>query len=539
MTPAVTKRTSRTFNGEPTPVAEKADNLDNRWIVKERSIDESRPLRVVIIGAGISGIMACIRFVQRIPNLELCIYDKNADVGGTWFENRYPGCACDIPAHTYQATFEPNKEWSQFYASAPEIHRYWKRVALKYGCLKYMKLKQKVSEAIWDDGLSKWCLKVQDGQRVAVIGNGSSGIQIVPAVLPDVTHIDHYVRSRTWISPSFARDQIDRRGKKLDNISFTPEELESFKKDHQVYQKFRKEVELQLQSIHGATLTGSEMQVEGQQVFAENMKARLANKPELFDELLPSFPPACRRLTPGPGYLEALTDPKVDLIKSEIVKVDETGIVTADGQHRPVDMLVCATGFDTSSTPRFPIIGSGGVSLAEKWKDTPENYLSVTTDGFPNFFICLGPNSGLGEGNLLLLIEKSIDYFTECMQKMQRDNIRSMTVRRDAVRRFTKYCDQYFSLTVFSSKCRSWYKGGTEEGRIVALWPGSSLHAMKAFANPRWEDFEYEYVDDNPTGWLGDGWTENEKYNRINVDYLDDDQIDFPRRRRTLHSLSR
>lgn len=270
------------------------------------------------------------------------------------------------------------------------------------------------------------------------------------------------------------------------------------------------------------------MQVDGQQDFAENMKARLANKPELFDELLPSFPPACRRLTPGPGYLEALTDPKVDMIKSEIVKVDETGVVTADGQHRPVDMLVCATGFDTSHTPRFPIIGSGGVPLSEKWKDTPENYLSVTTDGFPNFFICLGPNSGLGEGNLLLLIEKSIDYFTECVQKMQRDNIRSMTVRRDAVRRFTKYCDQYFSLTVFSSKCRSWYKGGTEEGRIVALWPGSSLHAMKAFANPRWEDFEYEYVDDNPTGWLGDGWTENEKYNRISVDYLDDDQIDFP-----------
>lgn len=270
------------------------------------------------------------------------------------------------------------------------------------------------------------------------------------------------------------------------------------------------------------------MQIDGQQAFAENMKARLANKPELFDELVPSFPPACRRLTPGPGYLEALTDPKVNLIKSDIVKVDETGIVTADGQHRPVDMLVCATGFDTSSTPRFPIIGSGGMPLSEKWKDTPENYMSVTTDGFPNFFICLGPNSGLGEGNLLLLIEKSIDYFTECIQKMQRDNIRAMTVRRDAVRRFTKYCDQYFSLTVFSSKCRSWYKGGTEDGRIVALWPGSSLHARKAFANPRWEDFEYEYVDDNPAGWLGDGWTENEKYNRINVDYLDDDQIDFP-----------
>jgi hypothetical protein len=106
MTPAVTKRTSRTFTGDPTPVVEKADDLDDRWIVKERSIDESRPLRVVIIGAGISGIMACVRFVQRIPNLELCIYDKNADVGGTWFENRYPGCACGMIYFPHGSCFE-------------------------------------------------------------------------------------------------------------------------------------------------------------------------------------------------------------------------------------------------------------------------------------------------------------------------------------------------------------------------------------------------------------------------------------------------
>ncbi|KAJ5531135.1 hypothetical protein N7527_004528 [Penicillium freii] len=582
-------RLSSSFHRGPTPVVAKPEERQplngtartTRCFVEDRSVDESRPLRVVIIGAGISGILSCIRFTQRIPNIDLCIYEKNADIGGTWFENRYPGCACDIPSHTYQATFEPNKEWSTFYAKSPEIHQYWKGVAEKYGCMKYIKLKQQISEASWDDKQSKWNVQIQDiessstytdqcdiliqatgalndwkwpkipglhdfkgnlmhsaswdescdytGQRVAVIGNGSSGIQIVPAMLPNVSHIDHYMRSATWLSPSFAREHVEKRGKGLENFAFTPEDIKRFKQDHQSYQKFRKEVELELQSVHGATITGHPMQLGAQEAFLQNMKRRLANKPELIGELIPTFPPACRRLTPGPGYLEALTDDKVDIITSSIVKVDETGIVTADGQHRPVDMIVCATGFDTSYTPRFTIKGRGGITLAERWKETPETYLSIATDGFPNYFICLGPNAGLGEGNLLVLIERELDYFTECARKIQRDNIRAMSVKREAVKCFTEYCDQYFSRTVFSSKCRSWYKGGTEDGRITALWPGSSLHSIKAFANPRWEDFDYEYVRDNATGWLGDGWTENEKNNLINVDYLDDDQVDFPR----------
>lgn len=232
------------------------------------------------------------------------------------------------------------------------------------------------------------------------------------------------------------------------------------------------EVELELQSIHGATLTGHPMQVGAHEAFVTNMKRRLTNKPELADDLIPAFPPACRRLTPGPGYLEALTDEKVDIIKSDIVKVDATGILTADGQHREVDAIVCATGFDTTHTPRFPIKGRGGLTLAERWNKTPETYISVATDGFPNYFISLGPNAGLGEGNLLILIEREIDYFTECVKKMQRDSIRTLAVKADAVRRFTQYCDEYFAGTVFSSKCRSWYKGGTEDGRIIALWPG-------------------------------------------------------------------
>ncbi|CAI7612505.1 unnamed protein product [Penicillium manginii] len=466
--------------------------------------------------------------------------------------------------------------------------------------MKYIKLKQQVNSATWDEISSKWKLEIQDldsgssytdegniviqgtgslnnwkwpeipgldefkgkllhsaswdegydysNQRVAVIGNGSSGIQIVPGILPKVTHIDHYMRSRTWVSPTFAREYIEKHGNGNDNcefgtllnrwmkikankwlkVTFSPEDIEEFKNNHEAYQKFRKGVELELQSIHGATLNGHPMQLGAHEAFVENMKRRLANKPELIDDLIPAFPPACRRLTPGPGYLEALTDEKVDIIKSDIAKIDEKGIITADGQHRAVDAIVCATGFDTTCTPRFTIRGRDGVLLSERWKETPETYIAVATDGFPNYFISLGPNAALGEGNLLLLIEKEVDYFTMCVEKMQRDNIRAMAPRKEAVRQFRRYCDEYFKDTVFGGKCRSWYKGGTEEGRIVALWPGSSLHAMKVFAQPRWEDYEYEYVNDNPFGWIGDGWTENEKNDKIHVNYLDDDQVDFP-----------
>ncbi|KKK14524.1 hypothetical protein P175DRAFT_0534625 [Aspergillus ochraceoroseus IBT 24754] len=550
------------------------------WAVEERSIDSSRPIRVVVIGSGISGIISSIRLRQRVSKLEICVYEKNADIGGTWLENRYPGCACDIPAHTYQATFEPNKEWSTFYAAAPEIHRYWKRVVDKYGCMKYVKLKHQVIGAVWDNAKSKWQLEVKNldsgevlqdqcdvlvsasgalnqwkwpeisglhnfegkllhsaswdecydysAKRVAVIGNGSSGIQIVPGMLPKVTHLDHYIRGRTWLSPTFAREHIDKRGSELENFSFTAEEIEIFKKDHSAYQRFRKDIERELQSVHGSTLIGTPEQLGTTNIFAQHMKRRLSRKPELYDDLLPSFPPICRRLTPGPGYLEALTDDKVAVITSEIAKVVEDGIVTVDGKHHPTDVLVCATGFDTSFNPRFPIIGQDGISLAKRWEDTPETYLSLAIDGFPNYFVCLGPNAALGEGNLLLLIEKEIDYITFCVEKMQRDNIRSMEVKREAVERFTQHCDQYFSRTVFSLKCRSWYKGGTEAGRVTALWPGSSLHSMKVLSYPRWEDYSYEYVNDNPNGWLGDGWTEDERNKIIHVDYLDDEQVDFP-----------
>ena len=222
------------------------------------------------------------------------------------------------------------------------------------------------------------------------------------------------------------------------------------------------------------TLRGSEEQAGALADFTAKMKARLKQKPKVIDQLMPSFPPVCRRLTPGPGYLEALVEPNVDVITTPIREIVEDGIITEDGTHRQVDGIACATGFDTSFTPRYPIYGVNGVILSERWKEVPETYISVATDGFPNYFMYLGPNSGLGTGNLLVLIEKMADYFTECVSKIQRDNIAAMSPKPESVRGFVEHCDQYFERTVFTLNCRSWYKNGTVDGRVSALWPGKS-----------------------------------------------------------------
>ena len=308
-------------------------------------------------------------------------------------------------------------------------------------------------------------------------------------------------------------------------------------------------------------MRGSKEQAGAVEAFTQHMRTKLAKKPSVMDQMLPSFPPACRRLTPGPGYLEALSADNVDVISDPIDRIVTDGVVTSDGRHRPVDAIACATGFDATFTGRFPIIGENGVLLSEKWKHTPTTYLSLATDGFPNYFIYLGPASGLGTGNLLVLLEKMAEYFIDCVAKMQRDNIRAMKVKKSAVKRFVAHSDRYFQQTVFSMRCRSWYKGGSEDGRVNALWPGkaspspgqdqtypiqvpsrrkrcsslncscltgSSLHALQALQRPRWEDYSYEYVHENPMGWLGDGWTANERNHCINVDYLDYENIDFP-----------
>lgn len=354
--------------------------------------------------------------------------------------------------------------------------------------------------ADWDDRFDP------ERKSVAVIGAGSSGIQIVPKLQPKVKRLDHYVRGRTWIASPMADQELKKRGAET-NYEYTPEEIKAWEEDPESYLRYRKEVETSVQTGFQATLKDSTEHQQARAYFENLMAQRLAKKPSVLSHILPDFPPFCKRLTPGPGYLEALAEPNVEVIPDRIETITKTGVLTTDKKHREVDAIVCATGFNTHFTNRFPVYGMGGALLFGEHQKRPRlsTYLSTMVDGFPNFFLFLGPNAGVGHGNLLMIVERLADYCVKAVRKMQTQNILTIQPRTSVVDSFTAYCEEHFKETVFSAECSSWYK---TDGRISALWPGSSLHAIKSLEEPRWEDFEYTYVNNNTMGWLGDGSTE-------------------------------
>jgi hypothetical protein len=337
---------------------------------------------------------------------------------------------------------------------------------------------------------------------------------------PKVKHMDHYVRGRTWIAASFGSDIVRERNDGQDgNFKYSIEEIELWKKKPAEYVKYRKSLEVGMQSGFAVTHRGTKEHAGAWQVFNKDMRGRLAKKPEIADHLIPEFPPLCKRLTPGPGYLEALVSDNVEVIPAGIEKIDETGIVTTDGKHRAVEAIVCATGFDTSFQGRFPIIGRNGVNLQERYRARPETYLGLCTDGFPNFFQSLGPNHGLGHGNLIIIIESIALYVGQILQRLGRGNVKTIEPKRKPVENFTNFCDAYFKRTVFSAECGSWYKSAPpnatpeerKRGRVTALWPGSSTHAIRALQKVRFDDFDMTTADNNDFGWFGDGWSTAER----------------------------
>jgi hypothetical protein len=332
--------------------------------------------------------------------------------------------------------------------------------------------------------------------------------------------MDHYVRGRTWIAATFGNELVRERNDGRDgNFNYTPEEIAAWEKDPESYLKYRKALEIGMQGCFALTHRGTKEHEGAWSAFNQDMRNRLEKKPEIAQHLIPEFPPLCKRLTPGPGYLEALVADNVSVIATNIERIDETGITTTDGKHRPVEAIVCATGFDTSFQGRFPIYGRGGVNLQDRYRARPETYLGVCVDQFPNFFQSLGPNTGLGNGNLLILIEAITLYVGQILVRLGRGNVRSIEPKRQAVQNFTNYCDAYFKRTVFSAECGSWYKSSPpnataeerKRGRVTALWPGSSIHAVRALETVRFDDFDMTNCDQNDFGWFGDGWTVAER----------------------------
>ncbi|KID72740.1 uncharacterized protein G6M90_00g093000 [Metarhizium brunneum] len=510
----------------------------------DRFIDEPRPLQVAVIGGGLAGILAGILLPAKVPGIELTIIEKNNDFGGTWLENIYPGVRCDIPSHVYQSTFAPKKDWSDKFAPGHEIRDYWQSVARKYNVYKYAKFGHRVDAARWDADAGKWSLRVTEtksgsastveydfviaavgrfndwklpeypgmseykgtlrhasnwdatfdpaGKTVAVIGNGASGIQVVANLQKKVARLDHYARSKTWIATSWAGDE-----RTLDAQPISQDEQGGFQ-DDEAYLDFRKALEDKYWRRFDSFFRGTAENAELKANFTSVMKRRLAGKPELADQLVPDFSPNCRRLTPGPGYLEAIVQENVDYIQTKIRRFTASGIETEDGKHRAVDAVICATGSRSDLVPALSITAHGK-TLAELWRQDgvygfPYTYLGVATPGFPNLLFLHGPHGTGPSGTVPHSVETQLAYFAKILRKVSREGIKAVGASGAAADDFVQYCDAFFADTVLSDNCSSWYNGGRAGSRIHGVWPGSAAHLSLVRREPRWEDFEYEYL---------------------------------------------
>ncbi|KAL6230334.1 hypothetical protein BDW75DRAFT_248777 [Aspergillus navahoensis] len=513
-------------------------------------IHHERHIRIICIGAGASGLLFAYKLQRSFSNFSLVIYEKNTEIAGTWFENRYPGCACDVPSHNYTWSFEPKADWSASYANSKEIFDYFDSFARKHGLRHYCRMRHQVIGAAWNTQHGGYDVRVRDlqlgqewndscdilinaggilnswrwpaipgldkykgtlvhtanwddsivlrGKHVGLIGNGSSGIQVLPAILPEVKKITTFIREPTWVSPV----------KGLEQHIFSEEEKQAFRSDIERLTEYRRGIERGMNGQFAIFLRNTEGQRSTREYMTEQMKEKL-NNIDLEKVLIPNWSVGCRRITPGVGYLESLGDEKVKVVYGNITEATENGCICDDGNEYPVDVLICATGFDTSFRPRFPILGPSGNNLQDDWKDEPKSYFGIAAAGIPNYLTFLGPNSPVGNGPVLVAIEAQADYMMKLIDRYQTTNIRSFAPTAEAVNEFIEFKDHFMRRTVWADGCRSWYKATDPNGPVTGLWPGSTLHYIEAMNELRLDDWEVNY-NGNRFAWLGNGYSQTE-----------------------------
>lgn len=401
--------------------------------VSEQPLHAKRQLRIICVGAGAAGLQIAYKAERALTNIDLQIYEKNSDVGGTWLENRYPGCTCDIPSHSYQFTWARNPNWSQFYSSSEEIWQYFKDVATKYDLEKYVQLNTVVQVATWDEATGHWKVVVlrQDGKEVhdwcdilisgsgvlnswqypkipgldlfkgklmhsakwdnsydlagktvALIGGGSSAVQIIPNIQPAVGKLLAFLRSPVWITTGFGAKHAGPGGT---NFEYSAEQIKKWNEDPEEYTKYARDVEGELNKRFNLMHLESKDQKTSREIIANMMKEKLNNE-KIARKMVPEFALGCRRMTPGSGYLESLSKENVEVIHESATRLTEKGVVDESGVEHEVDVVICATGFDTSFTPQFKVMGRNGADIKEQFGKFPVGYLGIMAENFPNLF---------------------------------------------------------------------------------------------------------------------------------------------------------
>lgn len=458
---------------------------------------------VVIVGAGLGGI-ATAAALRRAGFDDVVLLERADDVGGTWRDNTYPGCACDIPSVLYSYSFLPNPRWTRTYPGQEEIWDYIRDAVDRLGLTHAIHCGHDVQRCTWHERSGRWQVTTSGGRltarvlvaapgglsepsvpdipgladfpgtvfhssrwdhghdltgrRVAVVGTGASAVQLVPQIQPLVDHLHVLQRTPPWILPRDDRAVPAWQRHLYDALPWTQKVPRAL-----TYAR--------LESRAVGFVTRPDLTSLAEPGARHHLEQAVAD-PWLRAALTPDYRLGCKRVLLSDDYYPALTRSNVTLVPHGLAEVDGTTLVASDGTRARVDTVILATGFHGSD----PVIadrlfGREGVSLEEAWAGSPRAYLGSTVPGFPNLFLISGPNTGLGHNSIIYMIESQARYVANALAGMRDHGVARVEVRRDVARRYDAELDRRLAGTVWAQGgCASWYQDGT--GRVAALWPG-------------------------------------------------------------------
>lgn len=460
--------------------------------------------RALIIGTGFAGLGMAIALQKQ--GVEFVILEKADDIGGTWRDNVYPGCACDVPSHLYSFSFEPKPDWSRLFSPQPEILDYLRGVTDKYGLRRHIRFGARVERARWNDESHRWHVftdtgdefvaqflisgagalhipSVPDiqgadtfagsafhsaqwdrgldltGKRVAVIGTGASAIQIVPMIIDQVAELQLYQRTPPWVFPR-------------PNAHIPPRLQQVLRRVPGVRAALRAGIYWFLEATaFGLTRRPGLLRIY-EAMGRWNIR-RAISDPQLRARLTPDYRAGCKRILYSTNYYQALARPEAEVITDRITRITPRGIVTENGVEHDADVIVYATGFHvTDSYTYVDVEGPGGEDLVDRWNaEGVAAHRGVTVAGMPNLFFLLGPNTGLGHTSVVFMIESQIRYVAQAIAAVDRSGVDALAPTRAAQDRFNDALQEDLSHSVWNTGgCRSWYLD--EHGNNRTLWGG-------------------------------------------------------------------
>jgi cation diffusion facilitator CzcD-associated flavoprotein CzcO len=469
---------------------------------------DSPDLDVAIIGAGFGGLGAAIH-LQRRKGCRYLVFDRASGVGGTWWVNRYPGCACDVPSHLYSFSFAPHPHWTRRYAPRAEIQAYLAGLVERFRLQDRLRLNSEIVNAAWREADRRWHLEDCNGnrwrarvlvpalgglarparpaipgleafagqvvhsqqwddgisladRRVAVIGTGASAVQLIPHVARLARQLDIYQRTPNWIIP-----RPDR--------AIRPHWQTLYRRAPWLQQLARLGIWAISETRVPAFLWDNRL-ATAHRLLADWHRRRQIDDPDLAEKLKPDYDIGCKRVLLSSDFYPTLNRPNVELITQGIAHIEPDAIVDCQGHRREIDTLILATGFRAAEpVPGGLITGSQGRDLAECWRDGPEAYKGTAVAGFPNLFMLLGPNTALGHNSVVMMIESQLHYLGRALDHMDRHGIERVEVRTEVQNAWNDLLQQKLARSVWNSGgCSSWYRHPVT-GRNSTLWPGFTL----------------------------------------------------------------